>query len=195
MTAATTPSSRPAPLPPGAPPGLPTLDLVDPTELGRYAADLKRRALALTRGDSSRAADLVQDTFERALANLHRLLPQSNLRAWLYTIMVRLYRDWLRQDRVRRSAPYEDELAPPVEEAGDPPRWCAVSTAEVRAALNQLAPEQREVFERREFGGQSYQRIAADLGIAVPTVGSRLWRAREQLRDLLKGRLEAGGDE
>lgn len=163
---------------------------INATEMGSYAADLKRRAMSLTRGDVSRASDLVQDTFERAISNLHRVVPGSNVRAWLYTIMVRRFRDTLRQDRVRQAAPYQDNLDLPAEDAEPLPRWHALTSEQIRSALVQLNPELRAAFERREFGQQSYQRIADDLGIPVATVGTRLMRARQRLREILVCRLE-----
>jgi RNA polymerase sigma-70 factor (ECF subfamily) len=161
----------------------------EPFEMGYYAADLKRRALLLTRGDASRASDLVQDTFERALRNLHRLAPHSNIRAWLYTIMVRRFRDLLREDRVRCSGSYDEDLLV-AQEVEPPPSWSALSTAEIRAALLQIKPVLRDAFERREFGRHSYQQIAGELGVPVATVGTRISRAREQLRAILLGQIE-----
>jgi hypothetical protein len=52
-----------------------------------------RRAWLLAGRDRAWAADLVQDTFERVLASLHRLLVGSNLRAWLHAVISRFYRD------------------------------------------------------------------------------------------------------
>jgi RNA polymerase sigma-70 factor (ECF subfamily) len=175
-------------LPPGLEP-----PRVEAGEMSVYAADLKRRALGLTRGDASRASDLVQDTFERALGNLHRVIPGSNIRAWLYTIMIRRFQDILRQDRVRRAASFDDELEVPAQEVEPPPAWSAVTSDQVRAALVLLNPELRVVFERREFGQLSYHQIADELRIPVATVGTRLLRARQQLRDILIARLEQSG--
>ena len=99
-------------------------------------------------------------------------------------------------DRVRAkaSAPVQVELdaappavAPPVEDAA---WWDALTAADIRAAATQLAPELRDAFERFAFEGQSYKQIAAAMGVPVATVGTRVLRARRQLRGLLGGRDE-----
>ena len=75
--------------------------------------------------------------------------------------------------------------------ADDP--WRHLESAELRAqlthALAMLASEFRDVFERYELRGDSYERISVDLGIPLGTVRSRLSRARRRLRDALHGEL------
>jgi RNA polymerase sigma-70 factor (ECF subfamily) len=60
----------------------------------------------------------------------------------------------------------------------------------VRQALDQLDPELRAIFTLKEESGLSYQEIAATLGIPEGTVGSRLNRARRELRKLIDGNWE-----
>jgi RNA polymerase sigma-70 factor (ECF subfamily) len=57
----------------------------------------------------------------------------------------------------------------------------------VRKALDQLDPELRAVFTLKEESGLSYQEIALTLDIPEGTVGSRLNRARRELRRLIEG--------
>jgi len=56
----------------------------------------------------------------------------------------------------------------------------------VRAALEQLPADFREVIVLREFEGLSYKEIAAVVRVPVGTVMSRLARARERLMAVLK---------
>ncbi|MCP4891380.1 MAG: RNA polymerase sigma factor, partial [Planctomycetaceae bacterium] len=58
--------------------------------------------------------------------------------------------------------------------------------AMVRQALGQLDPELRAIFTLKEESGLSYQEIAQTLGIPEGTVGSRLNRARRELRRLIE---------
>ena len=96
----------------GAPsPGAPERQRFGVADILRYEADLLYRAAALTRRDMSRARDLVQDTFERAIRNVHRLVPGSNVRAWLYTILANRYQDLCRSDRTRAIVPLADDYA------------------------------------------------------------------------------------
>jgi RNA polymerase sigma-70 factor, ECF subfamily len=158
-------------------------------DLEIYRRDLIRRAVPLTGGNTSQAMDLVQDTFERALKHIHRLLPGSNIRAWLYTIMVRRYRDILRQDHLRRAELLDEEKESAPVEIEPPPAWMAISTEQVRAAIVHLSPELRLTFERREFDHRSYERISQETGVPTATVGTRLRRARLKLRDILSAQL------
>src|SRR5690349_21688789 len=137
-------SDRREQLPPDAPPvtreDLPALPgaAASPAEvvhLESYGPDLLRRAAMLTRWDTSRAADLVQDTMERALRHVHRLAPGSNVRAWLYTIMVRRFRDTLRHERVRRTESRDSWEDTADDGTDSPPPWTAITTEEVRVAL------------------------------------------------------------
>jgi RNA polymerase sigma-70 factor (ECF subfamily) len=65
--------------------------------------------------------------------------------------------------------------------------------AVVRAALDSLTPEQREVIELAYYGGMSHSEIAAARGIPLGTVKTRtrlgLMRLREMLRPVYEGSL------
>ena len=60
---------------------------------------------------------------------------------------------------------------------------------DVLAVLEALSPEHRKVVVLREMQGMSYGEIADALGVPMGTVESRLWRARQELKERLKGYL------
>ena len=60
---------------------------------------------------------------------------------------------------------------------------------DVTAMLKTLSAEHREVIVLRELEGMSYGEIAAALGVPQGTVESRLYRARQELRERFKGYL------
>jgi RNA polymerase sigma-70 factor (ECF subfamily) len=145
---------------------------------------LQRSARKLMR-ESADAEDLAHDAFERALRSLDRFTPGTNMRAWLYTILVRLARDHFRRRKTRRTDEIDIETVPMPEDESAPPAWCAITQDQVRAALADVSPVLREVFELHELHHLAYLEIARRLDIPVNTVASRLRRARERLRDLL----------
>lgn len=152
--------------------------------LAQAEPHLRAVARRLCRDDDA-AKDLVQDTFERALNKSDHLQPNSNPRAWLTTIMHRLFIDQCRA-RARRPPPRSiDELqvaAPPSEVA---PWWTKVTVAELRAAAEILDPRFAEVYRLSTFHKMSYAQIAKHLDIQKATVGTRLIRARRKIREIL----------
>jgi RNA polymerase sigma-70 factor (ECF subfamily) len=148
---------------------------------------LYAKALRLA-GTRPGADDLLQDTLVRALDRWVRFRPGTDLRAWLRTIMQNLFVDGCR-DRSRQSRPWTDaEVADPegdVEEHLDVPAWERISHDQLVRAHEQLHPCQREVIRLVFLEGLSYRSAAAQLGIPVSTVGTRVHRARAHLRRLL----------
>ncbi|HEY0255764.1 MAG TPA: RNA polymerase sigma factor [Kofleriaceae bacterium] len=124
--------------------------------------------------------DLLQDLFEKAL---HMTIPEgANERAWLARVMQNLFIDKLRRQNARR-----ENLTDEVFEAREEHRvwWETLTEDAVRRQLVNLPADQRETFELFAFRGYSYEEIAAKLGIAKATVGTRILRARKRLRELL----------
>ncbi|MEO6771963.1 MAG: RNA polymerase sigma factor [Kofleriaceae bacterium] len=125
--------------------------------------------------------DLVQDLFEKTL--LTPVPDGANARAWLSRVLHNLFIDKLRRAQARREDLVPDPVGP---EASDHGLWWEKLTeAAVRAQLVKLPEEQRVTFELFSFDGKSYDEIAATLGIAKTTVGTRILRTRQKLRELL----------
>jgi RNA polymerase sigma-70 factor (ECF subfamily) len=135
------------------------------------------------------ARDLVHDAYERALRNWDRYGEQGNARAWLVAIMHNLFIDQCRKQRRRPPSQQLDsiELAQP--EPAPPAKWTRLDEAQVARALATLGSEFRKVYELHAQG-RSYDQIAAELNIAKATVGTRLLRARQKLRDHLQRELD-----
>ncbi len=145
--------------------------------------------------DSADAHDLVHDTVERALRGFETLRPESNVRAWLFTILRNAFLDRCRKRSALGSAEPIDELqiaAEPPEEADEPPAWTSVTAEQLREAIGGLGEEFRVVYLLHAIEGASYLEIAERLGIPPRTVGTRLLRARRKLRDILTSTVEGG---
>lgn len=145
-----------------------------------HGALLRRLADRLCRSELD-ADDLVQDVFEKLLRT--PIPAGTNQRAWLSRVMHNLFIDQLRHRRSRR----EELRAEPVAaiESDEPTWWEHLSEADLRAKVALLPDAQCATFELFAFEGKSYEQIAAQLGIAKATVGTRILRARQKLRQLL----------
>ncbi|RQH07513.1 sigma-70 family RNA polymerase sigma factor [Paraburkholderia dinghuensis] len=144
-------------------------------------APLRRYARSLT-GDVAWADDLVQDAAERALSRWNSFRPDSNLRAWLLTILRHLYIDQLRG---RREITVDDESAPWRTLEAPRGEVDGLELRDLQRALYLLPVAQREVLLLVCVEELSYQEASAVLGVPSGTVMSRLSRAREHLRVLL----------
>ena len=150
---------------------------------------LLRRALRLT-GDRADAWDLVQDTFEHALRAYARLQPDSNLRVWLLTIMHHLFIDRCRRRAREPGVAAIEEHEIPSPEPSAVPAWALVSEEQVAAAVADLESPFREVYKLRLIDKCSYDEIAEKLLIPRSTVGTRLMRARQKLKQTLLSQQE-----
>jgi RNA polymerase sigma-70 factor (ECF subfamily) len=150
-------------------------------------------AMTLTR-DQTEAEDLVQETYLRAVRAFGQLLPDSNLKSWLFVIMRNA---WLNQLRHTRSGPrfigFDDAVETVerlVARTTDDPHVVylrKLECREVRQAIDSLPMQYREIIVLRDLEGFSYQQIAGMLGCPAGTVMSRLGRARERLKRILGG--------
>ena len=145
-----------------------------------------RRALQLSRSRSD-AMDLVHDAFERAIRHLPPDTNDLGFRAWINVAIRNLFLDQCKTyERRYRCVVTDDEIAAiALEGAPEPARWESVKTEELRAAILRLDPHLRRVLELRVDCGLSQREIATQLGIRPGTVGSRLSRARQRLRECL----------
>ena len=150
-------------------------------EIEGYVPALRRYARALTH-DADLADDLVQDSLERAIRKRALWQPTGSLRAWLFRILLNVYRNDLRtRRRVPTALPFDERLAPPGMSAAQHGR---LALAETARAMQSLSAEQREALLLVAVEGMSYAEAAAILDIPPGTLMSRLARGRTALRQL-----------
>ena len=148
---------------------------------------LRRYAIALT-GNVSIADDLVQDCMERAWKNRDTLRDRATIYPWLRSILHNLNIDRV---RLRRRQPDAVENLDRVmnETLSNRAADDTALSRDVILAMNRLTVEHRQVLLLIALEGLSYREIADELGVPIGTVMSRLARAREQLRTLLKANI------
>jgi RNA polymerase sigma-70 factor (ECF subfamily) len=136
-----------------------------------------RYGYALT-GDLAEAQDVVQEAYTRAWRNWRSVARHPAPEGWLRLVVARLATDrWRRlsgwRAAVRRAGPPEP-AAPPSEDA-----------VLVTAALRRLAPHLRQAVALHYLFDLPVAAIAAETGVPVGTVTSRLHRGRAELAVLL----------
>jgi len=131
------------------------------------------------------AEDATSQTFEKAFANLSRS-PEEAFRPWLFTIAHNVVVDIQRRSRPQTSI---DEATLIIADESKDPEMTVLSieTAEsVRALLQMLSPEQRDVIELRLAGLNGTESMQV-LGISRDVLGSRTYRALARMRSALSG--------
>jgi len=142
---------------------------------------LRAFAISLS-GNVDRADDLVQDTLMRALANIHRFEPGTNLNAWLFTILRNLFHSEYRK-RKREVEDADGSYAARLATA--PEQNARLDFDDLRLALAKLSPDQREAVLLIGAEGFSYEEAAQICGTAVGTIKSRVNRGRRRLSELM----------
>lgn len=146
---------------------------------------LQRFARKLTRGDSQRAEDIVQETLLRAWSHPEVLCTRTSIEPWLFTVARRIAIDMWRARSICKEVGDERQ-----EEKPDPndPIERTIATLDVRAALATLSAEHREVIYATYYRNQTTAEIAKELSIPVGTVKSRTYYAMRALRCALHER-------
>ncbi len=145
----------------------------------RHTSRLYATALRLT-SDRARAADVVHDTWIRAVERLPTFAWRSTLPTWLTGILVNLVHEMQRDDaRAALHEPVEDaslEASPPL----DPSESVAL-----RQAIARLPARSRSVLVLHDLEGYTHEEIGEMLDIDAGTSKSQLSRARATLRRAL----------
>ena len=135
----------------------------------------------LTRSEAD-AEDVVQEACVRAMRFLSSLR-DGDARPWLLAIVRNTWYSQVSRTKPGATVPFDDRADDRHDAAPDPEQRLLRrdDVARVRAALEHLPPEFREVILLRDIEGLSYKDIAGVAGIPIGTVMSRIARGRERL--------------
>jgi RNA polymerase sigma-70 factor (ECF subfamily) len=162
----------------------------DPAALRSFVDCYQGRVFAfLSRmlGAGPHVEDLAQEVFIRAYRALSEFdgAGTARLSTWLLTIARRIAIDARRKKHLVL-APFDGEPARALATPETERRRMEIGRALERAAA-ELSDEHREVFVLAEYHDLEIREIASVLGVPENTVKTRLFRARERLRVLLRG--------
>jgi len=161
-----------------------------------YDQSVLRIALNVLRSPED-ARDVYQEAFLRVYRNLHTFRFDCSFHTWLYRIVTNICLDHLRKRKVRReeSAVLDTEDGPVdrmdrVEEEGahaNPERtmYNTQLGSRITAALENLTPRERVVFELRHYQGLRLRGIGEVLGTSEEAAKNCLFRATQKMRSVL----------
>lgn len=156
--------------------------------LARYEKLIYNVAMRMLRHPDD-ARDVTQTTFLRVFEKLDQFDFEHKFYSWIYRIAINESIDIL--NGRQRFDPLEEERVD--EGPGPHEAYGAVQHgARIQAALMKLSLEHRAVITLRHFTECSYQDMAGILGIPEKTVKSRLFTARQALRQQLEADGQGG---
>jgi RNA polymerase sigma-70 factor (ECF subfamily) len=138
-------------------------------------------------GRAPASEDLVQEVFVRMLKYRRTFRAQGEFVPWMFKLARNVAADHFGRGRHERPAP--EEVPEPVSAEPSAPEELerAESARLLRAALQRLPQEKREVLVLSRFGNLRYDQIAALLGTSEGAVKVRVHRALKQLRQAYDG--------
>ncbi len=144
------------------------------------------------------AEDIAQESFLKAFLALPRLRNPRRFKTWLFSIALNLVRDHKREFKRKPSLPLEDLPGNLEPTALDDPSDDVENEdllKRVREGIERLPSKLREVLILYDMQGFSYEEIASIVHCPLGTVKSRLFKARQMLREMLSPYIEGDEDE
>lgn len=162
-----------------------------------YDQSVLRIAMNLLRSPDE-ARDVYQEAFLKIFRNLRQFRFDCSFHTWLYRVVTNVCFDHLRRRKVRKEDSTVVETADglvdqvtQIEEDGpaaNPERqtWNRELSAGIAAALQELTPRERMVFELRHYEGLRLRAIGEILGTSEEAAKNCLFRATQKMRTRLE---------
>jgi RNA polymerase sigma-70 factor (ECF subfamily) len=138
------------------------------------------------------AEDAVADVFLRLPHTLQSYDGRVPVEAWLLRVTTNWCIDWLRRRSRERSLFESTDAAPELSDAAESPLDELIlhqRDEAVRAAIQKLPARYRVPLVLRYYRDLSYDEIAVHVGLDRPQTGMLLFRAKRELRRILKGKM------
>ncbi len=165
----------------------------------RYQKKVYNIALRMT-GNSEDAAEIAQEALIRVFRSLRNFKEEASFSTWIFRITTNLCLDEIRKRKNKQVVYINDEIKLEdgevkiqIEDKSPGPEEKA-QTNEIRRIVNDaiqsLSEEHRTIIVLRDIEGFSYDEIARIVKCPEGTVKSRINRARQSLKDILKKKKE-----
>ena len=154
-------------------------------ELFRHFAPRVKAFLMKSGADAALAEECAQDVMATLWHKAHLFDPaRASVATWVFTIARNRKIDLLRKHR--RPEPEDLPWGPEAEPAQDDALALQQESEQLRRALAELPDAQRELIERAYFGDLSHSEIAAETGLPLGTIKSRIRLALDRLRHAMR---------
>lgn len=146
-------------------------------------------------GDADESYDLVQETFAASWSALASFEQGRPFAAWLRRIALNKCRDWSRRRRVRRfffsALPLQSADKIPAAPSADGEHKARLAALD--AAIAALPAALKEPLLLTVFDEMSQAEAARVLGVSAKAIETRIYRAKQRLREALDGEIEPSG--
>jgi len=154
-------------------------------ELFRHFAPRVKAFLMRSGADSATAEECTQDVMATLWRKAHLFDPaRASVATWIFTIARNRRIDLLRKSR--RPEPEDLTWGPEAEPDQEDTLTLQQESARLKTALSELPDTQRVLIERAYFGDLSHSEIAAETGLPLGTIKSRIRLALERLRHAMR---------
>jgi len=148
----------------------------------KYQKPLYHLALRMVK-DRDDAMDIVQGVFVKVYQKLDSYDERHGFFSWIYRITINESINFV--NRSKRSEEYESGVTVALAPAQDDARRQAALSEEIEKAIAMLKLDYRMVIVLKHYHDFSYEEMAEVLEIPEKTVKSRLFSARQQLKEIL----------
>lgn len=139
--------------------------------------------------DHDSIQDVLQEGFLKVFSNIEGYTSKGSFEGWIRRIMVNTAIDFIRRKRAMGWEAGDEATMDALESDGPAPDDLdaedAFNVHDVLAAMEQLTPVYRAVFNLYVFENLGHQEIADELGISIGTSKSNLAKARRNIRQHL----------
>jgi len=132
--------------------------------------------------DKEVAKDIAQDTWSVVITKLHYLKEPGNFKVWLFRIAKNKSFDWIKQETRKRD--YNNEIRKDADEIEE------TSSAEddiqkLKNAMRKLTESEQQILNLFYLESCNIREIHKIIGIPIGTIKSRLFKAREHLKEII----------